>query len=241
MVNVFMQWKHVWRQGGLHEAIAFCDKYALVHKNLTVMNDTRSQLVELVKVDHRHCNRYNKYLDMIHVALLAASFPNVIQSEPDSIRYYSSPRGTVLLHSRSIFASDEHQSAMASSLQMRFDAARVAASAPVGESSALPAQIRVPPTVTTSRTLSSFFAYMTCMMQSDRIIVFDATNVHPLLFVFCVGCITPLNVDYVVQTVSMDAAGMVKFRVPPKTLALLRAFHGQLVCVFQVLEMLRQD
>ncbi|ORZ29492.1 hypothetical protein BCR44DRAFT_1449689 [Catenaria anguillulae PL171] len=85
---------------------------------------------------------------------------------------------------------------------------------------------------TASRDLSPFYCYFTCL-HATQILVFDATNVHPLLLAFAVGCQVPLKVNYVARTIAFDKDSVAKIRVPPKTAAHLVEFHLILTRAFE--------
>ncbi len=59
--------------------------------------------------------------------------------------------------------------------------------------------------------------------------IFDATNIHPLLMVFAVGCQVPLQINYVGRFMTFDPAGTAKLRLAPKTASHLVEFHVLLV------------
>ncbi|KNE71172.1 hypothetical protein AMAG_15834 [Allomyces macrogynus ATCC 38327] len=223
--NIYREWKHRIKNGGAGKARAFCTKYGLSYKALTVLDDTRAQLQQLVPVPWDECNRYATSVDMVHTALLAASYPNVLKLVPGS--GFTSMRGSASLHGSSVFAG-ETAAAVTAAMSAHglltpgvpVSAAAIAAAAATMPGGLMPGA-------------SPWFCYFSCLHTATTLQVFDATHVHPLLFLVAVGCRSPLATNYLARTVTFDRDGFVKVKVPPKTAAHMRELHTLLDDAFE--------
>ncbi|KAI9150941.1 hypothetical protein H9P43_009556 [Blastocladiella emersonii ATCC 22665] len=216
--NIYTEWKTKLRKEGASKARAYCTRHGLNYKSLTIVDDTRTQLISLLPLDWDACNKHNSCLDIVHLALLAAAYPNVMKLHEGA---FTSARGTVTLHGGSIFVGETAAAVLASVKEAGLLIAGVQVSSAMAATAA-----------TASRELSPFYCYFTCL-HSTQLLVFDATNVHPLLVTFAVGCQYPLATNYLARTVTLDRDGVAKVRLPPKTAAHLREFHGLLTTAFE--------
>ncbi|KAI9221709.1 helicase associated domain-containing protein [Blastocladiella britannica] len=216
--HIFRTWKAIMTTQGMAKARVYCAKHSLNAKSLSIVDDTRSQLLSLLPFDFDACNRFSGNLDMVHTALLAAAYPNVMKMQNGS---FVSARGPVSLHGSSIFAGETAAAIVAS---IHAEGLQVAG---VEVSSAMAARA-----ATASRDLSPFYCYFTCL-HATQLSVFDATNVHPLLVAFAVGCQSPLAVNHVGRILTFDKDGIAKVRMANKTASHLVEFHKLLTLAFE--------
>jgi hypothetical protein len=215
-VNVYRSWKKRSGTSNPRMVLDYCKSHGLDSKALSILDDTRTQLVGLLRsvLTWSDCNRYDNNLNMIHAALVSASLPGVMSLQQGKL---SSIRGDIQLHSSSIYGRDLTNSMSEVALVSKNNAMALLPQA--GDEN------------TGLCWSSPWFCYFSCLQTSKALSVYDATNIHPLQFALSVGTYPPLSVNYLGRWMALDHdPNLARSRIPPKTAAHLVEFHRILVC-----------